>query len=153
LSSAGGRGIPDISAQALNFLFVKLSRPIRSSGTSFAAPVRSHILHTASGTQLITNAQTAASIISLLNDYLLSTDRPPLGFLNPLLYGNLRAAMNDITSGSNPGCKTPGFSAVPGWDPVRFASLTLRPFNCLLIVGSQGDGSWDARLFEPAGST
>ncbi|KAF8267936.1 peptidase S8/S53 domain-containing protein [Lactarius quietus] len=42
----------------------------------------------------------------------------PVGFLNPLLYGNLRPAMNDITSGSNPGCNTPGFSAIPGWDPV-----------------------------------
>ncbi|KAF8268817.1 peptidase S8/S53 domain-containing protein, partial [Lactarius quietus] len=42
----------------------------------------------------------------------------PLGFLNPLLYGHLRPAMNDITSGSNPGCNTTGFSAVPGWDPV-----------------------------------
>ncbi|KAH9035171.1 subtilisin-like protein [Lactarius deliciosus] len=26
--------------------------------------------------------------------------------------------LNDITSGSNPGCNTDGFSAVPGWDPV-----------------------------------
>ncbi|KAF8260342.1 subtilisin-like protein [Lactarius quietus] len=97
--NAGGRGIPDISAQALNYLFVKHGGLIRSSGTSFATP-------------------TAAGIISLLNDYLLSTDRPPLGFLNPLLYGNLRPAMNDVTSGSNPGCGTPGFSAIPGWDPV-----------------------------------
>ncbi|KAF8266400.1 peptidase S8/S53 domain-containing protein [Lactarius quietus] len=64
------------------------------------------------------SGQTAAGVISLLNDHLLSTDRAPLGFLNPLLYGHLRPAMNDITSGSNPGCNTPGFSAVPGWDPV-----------------------------------
>ncbi|KAF8260350.1 subtilisin-like protein [Lactarius quietus] len=97
--NADGRGIPDISVQALNYLFIKRAGLIRSSGTSFATP-------------------TAASIFSLLNDYLLSTDRPPLGFLNPLLYGHLRPAMNDITSGSNPGCNTPGFSAIPGWDPV-----------------------------------
>ncbi|KAF8256922.1 subtilisin-like protein [Lactarius quietus] len=97
--NAGGRGIPDISAQAINFLYIKRNELFRVSGTSSAVP-------------------TAAGIISLLNDYLLSTDRPPLGFLNPLLYGNLRPAMNDITSGSNPGCNTPGFSAIPGWDPV-----------------------------------
>ncbi|KAF8258774.1 hypothetical protein EI94DRAFT_1814614 [Lactarius quietus] len=28
------------------------------------------------------------------------------------------SSMNDITSGSNPGCNTPGFSAIGGWDPV-----------------------------------
>ncbi|KAF8260345.1 hypothetical protein EI94DRAFT_1706374 [Lactarius quietus] len=89
-----------------------------SSGSSFAIPVHSLTLHSASATQLITNAQTAAGIFSLLNDYLLSTGRAPLGFLNPLLYGHLRPAMNDITSGSNPGCNTPGFSAIPGWGPV-----------------------------------
>lgn len=27
-------------------------------------------------------------------------------------------ALNDITSGGNQGCNTPGFTAVPGWDPV-----------------------------------
>jgi hypothetical protein len=26
--------------------------------------------------------------------------------------------LNDITNGTNLGCSTPGFSAVPGWDPV-----------------------------------
>jgi tripeptidyl-peptidase I len=26
--------------------------------------------------------------------------------------------MNDIVSGHAPACNTPGFAAVPGWDPV-----------------------------------
>ncbi|KAF8260337.1 subtilisin-like protein [Lactarius quietus] len=86
----GGRGIPDISAQAIQYLYIKLNAITIGGGTSSATP-------------------TAAGIISLLNDYLLSTDRPPLGFLNPLLYDHLRQAMNDITFGFNPGCKTPGF--------------------------------------------
>jgi len=59
-----------------------------------------------------------AGIISLLNDNLLSQDKPPLGFLNPWLYGQGLAGLNDITIGSNPGCWTDGFSAVVGWDPV-----------------------------------
>ena len=60
-----------------------------------------------------------AGIISLLNDYLLSKGEEPLGFLNPWLYGDASDAFLDITRGSNPGCGTPGFSAVEGWDPVR----------------------------------
>ncbi|KAH9166721.1 subtilisin-like protein [Lactarius sanguifluus] len=59
-----------------------------------------------------------AGLISLLNDYQLSKNRPVLGFLNPWLYGTANRGFNDITSGSNPGCGTDGFSAVPGWDPV-----------------------------------
>jgi len=64
-----------------------------------------------------------AGIISLLNDYQLSKDRTPLGFLNPWLYGYGHTGINDITSGSNPGCGTVGFSAIVGWDPVRPARL------------------------------
>ncbi|KAH8995546.1 tripeptidyl peptidase I, isoform CRA_e [Lactarius hatsudake] len=64
------------------------------------------------------SAPTVAAIISLLNDYLITNGRPPLGFLNIRLYGDGFAGLNDITSGSNPGCGTNGFSAVPGWDPV-----------------------------------
>jgi tripeptidyl-peptidase-1 len=60
-----------------------------------------------------------AGIVSLLNDYLLSTERRPLGFLNPWLYGKGLAGLNDIISGSNLGCNTNGFTAIVGWDPVR----------------------------------
>ncbi|KAH9174831.1 peptidase S8/S53 domain-containing protein [Lactarius sanguifluus] len=42
----------------------------------------------------------------------------PLGFLNPWLYGRGFQGLNDITSGSNPGCNLDGFSAIAGWDPV-----------------------------------
>ena len=66
--------------------------------------------------------QTAAGVFSLLNDFLISHGKAPLGFLNPLIYASTSAtAFNDITSGSNPGCGTQGFSAVAGWDPVRIA--------------------------------
>lgn len=62
--------------------------------------------------------QTFAGVISLLNDYLISKGKSPLGFLNPLIYSKAASGFNDITSGSNPGCGTNGFSTGKGWDPV-----------------------------------
>ncbi|KAH9987763.1 subtilisin-like protein [Russula compacta] len=94
-----GRGYPDISAQATNFQVVFGGKVVSVDGTSCAAP-------------------TAAGVISLLNDFLISKGKRPLGFLNPLLYSKAATGFNDITSGSNPGCGTPGFSAMEGWDPV-----------------------------------
>ncbi|KAH9175612.1 subtilisin-like protein [Lactarius sanguifluus] len=94
-----GRGIPDLAAQAVNLHIIIGSDAFTADGTSGAVP-------------------TVAGIISLLNDYLLSTGKSPLGFLNPWLYGLGAAGFNDIASGSNPGCGTDGFSAVYGWDPV-----------------------------------
>ncbi|KAH9018944.1 subtilisin-like protein [Lactarius pseudohatsudake] len=95
----GGRGVPDIALQATEFPIV-IKNVIREvSGTSCSAPI-------------------AAGIISLLNDYRISNGKSPLGFLNVLLYGICLGGLNDITFGSNPGCNTDGFSAVPGWDPV-----------------------------------
>ncbi|KAH9172029.1 subtilisin-like protein [Lactarius sanguifluus] len=95
----GGRGFPDISAQAIRYLIVVNTDPYFMSGTSCSAP-------------------TAAGIISLLNDFLISEGKKPLGFLNPWLYDRGLRGLNDITSGSNPGCNTDGFSAISGWDPV-----------------------------------
>ena len=60
---------------------------------------------------------TFSAVIGLLNDLRAQTGKPPLGFLNPWIYKNI-PAFNDITSGSNPGCGSDGFSAVKGWDPV-----------------------------------
>jgi hypothetical protein len=72
----------------------------------------------------------------LLNDARLKAKKSPLGFLNPLIYTLGLPGFNDITSGSNPGCGTPGFNvsdicflfdhqsshtliaqATAGWDP------------------------------------
>jgi hypothetical protein len=75
------------------------------------------------------NVQTAAAVFSLLNDYLLSTNKPTLGFLNPWLYETGFAGFNDILEGNNPGCNAIGFISEPGWDPVRPAKL------CLFIFG------------------
>ena len=75
-----------------------------------------------SSAQLIVNVKIMAGIISLLNDYRLSIGRPPLGWLNPWLYGGGLAGLNDVTLGSNPGCGTPGFTATFGWDPVSLTT-------------------------------
>ncbi|KAH9165912.1 subtilisin-like protein [Lactarius sanguifluus] len=101
LYNANGRGIPDISAQAYRCAFVHRNDVYAIDGTSCAAPI-------------------AAGIVSLLNDYRLSRGKTPLGFLNYWLYdyGIADLGLNDITSGSNPGCNTDGFSASAGWDPV-----------------------------------
>ncbi|KAH9009181.1 subtilisin-like protein [Lactarius hengduanensis] len=99
LYNRSGRGIPDISAQAMTIPSLYKGQDIMSKGTSCSAPI-------------------VAGIISLLNDYRLSQGKPPLGFLNPWLYGGGLNGINDIVSGSNPGCNTDGFSAVVGWDPV-----------------------------------
>ncbi|KAF7981545.1 hypothetical protein HWV62_33141 [Athelia sp. TMB] len=69
-----------------------------------------------SGTSASTPA--AAAVISLLNDYLISKGKPPLGFLNPFLYSKGHSGFKDITSGGNEGCGTDGFKALEGWDPV-----------------------------------
>ena len=82
-----------------------------------------------SGIRLSSNVQTAAAIIALLNDLLISRGKHSLGFLNYWLYeaGLHWDGLNDIISGNNPGCKTEGFSATDGWDPVRRARpLSLR---------------------------
>ena len=93
---------------------------------SFGLPPPSSLCCPSSSTQLTTNLQVVAGIISLLNDYRLSQGNKGLGFLNPWLYGEgTRRGFNDITTGTNPGCGTKGFSAVTGWDPVCPSRLAI----------------------------
>ncbi|KAH8981888.1 peptidase S8/S53 domain-containing protein [Lactarius akahatsu] len=69
----------------------------------------------------------------------------PLGFLNIRLYDDGLAGLNDITSGSNPGCGTDGFSAVPGWDPVTGLGTPdfekLQNIFMIPLGGSTGQGN------------
>ncbi|OKL57999.1 Aorsin [Talaromyces atroroseus] len=98
LYNRSGRGYPDVSAIGDNIpIYVDGSLTI-SGGTSAAAPV-------------------FASIINRIIEERIAAGKPgPVGFLNPILYKN-PVAFNDITNGTNSGCGTSGFSAVPGWDP------------------------------------
>ncbi|TFK39451.1 peptidase S8/S53 domain-containing protein [Crucibulum laeve] len=94
-----GRAYPDVSAQGNGFQVVIGGRTSSVGGTSASSP-------------------TVAAVFSLLNDFRLSSGKTSLGFINPLIYSTAATGFNDITSGSNPGCGTTGFTAGKGWDPV-----------------------------------
>ncbi|KAI0705250.1 peptidase S8/S53 domain-containing protein [Cytidiella melzeri] len=99
LFNTTGRAYPDVAAQGQGFQVVIGGRTESVAGTSASSP-------------------TFAGVIALLNDFRLSQNKSALGFLNPILYSTGVAGFNDITSGSNPGCGTNGFTAGTGWDPV-----------------------------------
>ncbi|KAI1078851.1 Pro-kumamolisin [Whalleya microplaca] len=97
LYNARGRGIPDVSAMAYHFPVVWNGTAHLLDGTSASAPA-------------------FAGIIALVNDALLAEGRPPMGFLNPWLYGSAHSGLRDVAHGSNRGCDTLGFESVEGWD-------------------------------------
>ena len=94
-----GRGYPDVSAQGLYFAFWWNGTESSISGTSASCPLMS-------------------SVISLVNDALLGSGKPPLGFMNPWLYSKGYKGFTDILSGSSQGCNVTGFPVTKGWDPV-----------------------------------
>ena len=96
-----GRAFPDVAMQGRDIAIIAAGQAEPVLGTSASSPM-------------------FASMIALVNDQLLNAGRPTLGFLNPLLYSSAAAAgvFNDITVGSNVGCGTAGFPAMPGWDAV-----------------------------------
>ena len=63
-----GRGFPDVAAQGSNFHVIDQGRDRLVTGTSASTPV-------------------FAGIIALLNSALADSGKPPMGFLNPWLYG------------------------------------------------------------------
>jgi len=94
------RGFPDLSANGANYIIGIDGEFALVFGTSCSSPV-------------------VASIITLVNDARISRGKGPVGFINPVIYSSRFAgAFNDITSGGNQGCNSPGFTATTGWDPV-----------------------------------
>lgn len=126
LFNTSGRGFPDISAQSVNFFTWIADELFFVLGTSASTP-------------------TWASVIALLNDARLNAGKPSLGFINPLLYSQGAAALNDITSGSNPGCGRQGFPALSGWDPVCYIDQSLSVLNADMLFRS-GNWAWHSRL-------
>ncbi|KAK4494732.1 hypothetical protein PRZ48_014088 [Zasmidium cellare] len=93
-----GRGYPDVSANGA-YLPTPINGTVyRFSGASLAAPLW-------------------ASVITLLNQQRTIAGKGPIGFINPILYSH-PWVLNDIVNGTNAGCGSSGFKAVPGWDPV-----------------------------------
>ena len=105
LYNPNGRAIPDISAVATNF-------KVCSGGCGPDAG-------TLTGTSAST--PTVAGMVSVINDMLAAEGKPPVGFINPLLYAASRdgAVGFDVLTGNNKygGCPA-GFEATAGWDPV-----------------------------------
>ncbi|KAL4779813.1 peptidase S8/S53 domain-containing protein [Aspergillus varians] len=101
-----GRAIPDVAAQAKNFIIIDHNQTYHIGGTSASAPV-------------------FAAIVSRLNAARLKSGKPRLGFLNPWLYSLDQTGFVDIVDGGSVGCRG-GFgaevpyaswNATPGWDP------------------------------------
>ncbi|KDQ59598.1 hypothetical protein JAAARDRAFT_205626 [Jaapia argillacea MUCL 33604] len=99
LFNPAGRAVPDVSALGLGFQVVVGGAVESVGGTSASSP-------------------TFAGIVSLLNDQRIASGKPPLGFLNPMLYSIGVSGFTDILLGNNPGCNTSGFNATEGWDAV-----------------------------------
>lgn len=93
-TSAGGRGVPDVAADAdpeTGYNVVVDGQPMVVGGTSAVAPLY-------------------AGLFALINQNLHAQGKPRAGFVQPVLYANQRA-FHDITQGNNG-----AFSAGPGWD-------------------------------------
>lgn len=97
-STRKSRGFPDISANGANYVVAIDGQFALVYGTSASSP-------------------TVGAIITLINEARLGIGKGSVGFLNPTLYAHPET-LNDITTGGNQGCSTPGFQSVKGWDPV-----------------------------------
>ncbi|PNS17151.1 hypothetical protein CAC42_7205 [Sphaceloma murrayae] len=93
-----GRGYPDVAGLGDKIAIVGNLRPLLIGGTSASAPL-------------------FASILVRINEDRIAQGKSAVGFVNPVVYAHPEA-FNDVTTGSNPGCGTPGFLASTGWDPV-----------------------------------
>ncbi|KAL4996365.1 peptidase S8/S53 domain-containing protein [Aspergillus recurvatus] len=119
-----GRGIPDVAAQASNYIIVDHGETYHIGGTSASAPV-------------------FAAIVSRLNGARLKDGKPRMGFLNPWLYSLNQTGFTDIVDGGSVGClgdtgvEVPyaSWNATPGWDPVT--GLGTPFYNTLVKVARE----------------
>lgn len=94
LYNPDGRAIPDVAAQAKNFMIIATGPDAAGKpqflegvigGTSASAPV-------------------FASVVSLMNNARLTNNMSAMGFLNPWLYGPGKDGLTDVTTGRSEGC-------------------------------------------------
>lgn len=90
-----GRGIPDVAANGDNIAVYLRGRIGSEGGTSASSPI-------------------FAALVTRINEERLAAGKTPVGFINPTLYEN-PDVLNDIVTGTNPGCGTKGFSCSKGW--------------------------------------
>jgi tripeptidyl-peptidase-1 len=105
----GMRGVPDISAQAVEYIIAYEGAFYTVSGTSCSSP-------------------TVAGMFASINMKRESEEKAKLGFLNPVLYqmyddqaDDYNTYFNDVTAGYNEGCSDDdsiAFYAASGWDPI-----------------------------------
>ncbi|KGO73973.1 Peptidase S8/S53, subtilisin/kexin/sedolisin [Penicillium italicum] len=93
-----GRGYPDVSAIGDKIVIYNKGKAMLVGGTSASAPV-------------------LTGILTRINEERLAAGKSTVGFVNPVLYAHPEAFF-DVTKGTNKGCKTDGFPAAEGWDPV-----------------------------------
>ncbi|KAI1124156.1 peptidase S8/S53 domain-containing protein [Nemania abortiva] len=93
-----GRAYPDVSANGDRFVISSGGSLLRIGGTSASCPLW-------------------GAVVTLINEARLEAGKAPVGFIHPVLYAHPEV-FNDITSGDNRGCRTTGFPATEGWDPV-----------------------------------
>ncbi|KAI1409994.1 subtilisin-like protein [Hypoxylon sp. FL1857] len=93
-----GRAYPDVSANGDHFVISNGGELWRIGGTSASAPLW-------------------GSIITLINEERLAVGKGPVGFIHQVLYSHPEV-FKDVTKGDNRACKTTGFPAIEGWDPV-----------------------------------
>jgi len=121
-----GRGYPDVSGYANNYIVNMGGKTVSESGTSASTPL-------------------LAAMITLWNDMRITNGLSPLGFINPLMYQIAAShpdVFNDIVTGDNKCvanyriCCNDGFVAAAGWDPttglgspkfVEMANVLLNP--------------------------
>ncbi|OAL52778.1 tripeptidyl-peptidase 1 precursor [Pyrenochaeta sp. DS3sAY3a] len=113
-----GRAYPDLSAQGLYFAYFWNGTEGVISGTSASTPL-------------------TAGIFSLVNDALIASGRPALGWINPWLYKKGYKGLTDITKGFSYGCNVQGFPVKEGWDPITGFGTPDFP-KLLRLAGAKG---------------
>lgn len=135
-----GRGYPDFSVLGSNYLIVVNGTGYVVSGTSASTPV-------------------AAAMISLVNAHRARENRPPLGWITPLIYMLNGSFINDVTKGDNrclrqgEGCCKHGFFSTIGWDPVTgFGSINYKRFSDIFAyIGEPMQSNSDGIVGEKGG--
>jgi len=106
--SVGMRGVPDVSAQSVDYIIAYEDAFYSVSGTSCSSP-------------------TFAGMVAMWNVKRESEQKKKLGFLNPVLYlayneqASYNEYFNDVVSGYNEGCSCDddiAWYAADGWDPI-----------------------------------